>query len=380
MFEFSSIVSRRHCVYVILLYCLFAPRIFSVDFGIFGDVNLSNSDKNNSKGEQDFSLGGLDLYATQEVGEKSKAFMELVFEGIGNEFIVDLERLWIKYSFANAFKIAAGRFHTPLGFWNTNYHHGSLIQDTVTRPFFLDFEDGTAGVLPMHMVGLNIGGQLALGRSILDYQLFSANNPSLDSTVKKDASGNPIVDASGNFVYAQSEIFVNNVVDPGKKKAFAASLSWEYAPIGTELGLFTSHTHYIDVNEASYGAIINRQDVYGLDFRINNKYFYTLMESFLMYNFDPQKSREFLASAWYVQVGARASSNLTIIYRHSELKHEKNDIYFNILIDNSDAQLNIQQEVIGLRYNVDESNAIKLEHQINKESNATFIQWSFLLF
>ncbi len=46
-----------------------------------------------------------------------------------------------------------GRFHNPLGYWNTQYHHGNYLETSITRPGIAAYEhDG--GVLPMHLVGL----------------------------------------------------------------------------------------------------------------------------------------------------------------------------------------------------------------------------------
>ncbi|MFQ5479086.1 MAG: hypothetical protein ACE5E4_10765 [Candidatus Binatia bacterium] len=33
-----------------------------------------------------------------------------------------------------------GRFHNPLGYWNTTYHHGTFLQPTIARPDIIQFE------------------------------------------------------------------------------------------------------------------------------------------------------------------------------------------------------------------------------------------------
>ena len=43
------------------------------------------------------------------------------------------DRLW--------FKVAAGRFHTALGYWNETYHHGTYLHTSITRPVAVRFED-----------------------------------------------------------------------------------------------------------------------------------------------------------------------------------------------------------------------------------------------
>jgi hypothetical protein len=56
-----------------------------------------------------------------------------------NDFVVDVERLIIRYDFADFFKVSAGRYHTPHSFWNTEYHHGLWLQTTTARPEMIRF-------------------------------------------------------------------------------------------------------------------------------------------------------------------------------------------------------------------------------------------------
>ena len=149
-------ISRRSTRYDLtslgLAAALAAAPAAAVDLTIFGDVTLVDSDAPDS--HSSFVLGDVDFFVTQNINDRLTATLELDFHAHdGGEIEADVERLWIRYEASDAFQIAAGRFHTPLGYWNRTYHHGTLIQDTVDRPFFIDWEhDG--GVLPMHVVGL----------------------------------------------------------------------------------------------------------------------------------------------------------------------------------------------------------------------------------
>jgi hypothetical protein len=121
----------------------------------FGDVQyyqFLNSDDTDEHGA--FALGQLDLYMAESIGSRLDVLTELVIESPdGAEFVVDLERIQIGYVASDAFKLSAGRFHSPIGYWNTAYHHGSFLQTTIERPLFLRFEDG-GGVLPVHSIGV----------------------------------------------------------------------------------------------------------------------------------------------------------------------------------------------------------------------------------
>src|SRR5262249_53135937 len=80
---------------------------------------------------------------------------ETVFEDGG----VDVERLLVRYTRSDRLRIAAGRGHAALGYWNDAYHHGALLQPTIARPQGLRFEDD-GGILPVHFVGVELSGAL----------------------------------------------------------------------------------------------------------------------------------------------------------------------------------------------------------------------------
>ena len=59
----------------------------------------------------------------------------MVVEDLNDRAIVDIERLWVGYTFDDLLIARAGRFHTALGYWNTEYHHGKHLFLSVDRPF-----------------------------------------------------------------------------------------------------------------------------------------------------------------------------------------------------------------------------------------------------
>jgi hypothetical protein len=88
--------------------------------------------------------------------------------GPGNTFGVDIERYLLQYSHNDHFNISAGRGHTAIGYYNTAYHHSSWLQTTTGRPFIFAFED-SGGILPIHMVGVSVSGQVPSGSLGLHY-------------------------------------------------------------------------------------------------------------------------------------------------------------------------------------------------------------------
>jgi hypothetical protein len=143
----------------------------------FGDINFHGS--NRSGNTNSFALGQLNLFVTSDISEKFKFLSEIVFEsgpdnvynvpgGKRNEFGVDVERYLVQYSYNDYFNLAAGRYHTAIGFYNTAYHHSTWFQTTTGRPQLFEFED-SGGILPIHNVGLSASGRIPWGSLGLHY-------------------------------------------------------------------------------------------------------------------------------------------------------------------------------------------------------------------
>ncbi|HET7584428.1 MAG TPA: hypothetical protein VFK13_05940 [Gemmatimonadaceae bacterium] len=156
----------------------------------FADVTMRASD-----GRQDhstFTLGQLDLYITSALGNQLSFLAETVFEfdDASEEFASDVERVVVSYAPRPYFRVAAGKHHTPIGYWNTAYHHGALMQPTIERPFAVRFEDD-GGLMPIHTVGLLISGR-DISRAHLLYDVMVGNGiggtPDSDNNDKKSVT------------------------------------------------------------------------------------------------------------------------------------------------------------------------------------------------
>ena len=141
---------------IIAVYLINISNSDAFELNGFTDVSFTRSDQGAGEDPNgDFAVGTLDLYLAQTL-EDTEVMVELVIE---KGEVMDLERLSIGYTFSDALRVRAGRFHTPLGFWNTSYHHGVQLQPTIERPEFLKFEDDN-GIIPAHMVGAYISGRV----------------------------------------------------------------------------------------------------------------------------------------------------------------------------------------------------------------------------
>jgi hypothetical protein len=193
----------------------------TMQFRGFSDIRYSAYDHHAQPNT--FSLGQFNLFITSKLSDKFSVLSEVVVEADqDNGMGIDLERLLFQYSANDHFNIAAGRYHTAIGFYNTAYHHSTWLQTTVDRPFLFAFEDN-GGILPIHNVGLTANGSIPSGSLGLHYVAEIGNGR---------ASRSPLDEA------------VQNVRDENNHKAFNLGL---YAKPTKVRGLQTGFSVYRDV-------------------------------------------------------------------------------------------------------------------------------------
>ncbi len=108
---------------------------------------------------------------------KRESFL-LLAEFFVNRDEHELERLQFGIAPTPTDKIWLGRFHTPLSYWNTAYHHGVYLQPSITRPGIAEYEDG-GGILPMHTTGLLLDGSRELDQNRWNYEIAAGIGPAL---------------------------------------------------------------------------------------------------------------------------------------------------------------------------------------------------------
>ena len=139
----------------------------------FGDVDFSATDQRGSL--SGFSLGQFVLHFASALSEKVSYFGELSFTAQPNTFDPAVERSIIKYDYNDAFKISFGKYHTPVSYWNTAFHHGAWLQTTIARPQMVRF-GGT--FIPVHFVGLQAEGNIPSRGLGLGYNVGLGNGRS----------------------------------------------------------------------------------------------------------------------------------------------------------------------------------------------------------
>src|SRR5437016_8879514 len=170
----------------------------------FGDITLHGDNQRHDT--TSFSLGQLNLFITSDISEKFKFLSEIVFEGgpdnifgetrgENNTFGVDVERMVVQYSHSDFFKLAVGRYHTAIGYYNTAYHHSTWFQTTTGRPFLFQFEH-LRGYHPAHDVCAQSSCLIPSGHLGLHYVAEVGNGRASRSPITEEPVQN-VVDEIG---------------------------------------------------------------------------------------------------------------------------------------------------------------------------------------
>ena len=136
----------------------------SLRFQGFADVDFSAT--NDHVTPSGFNMGQFVLHLSSPLSKKVSAFGEISFNARPNGFLVELERAFIRYDYNDHFKASFGRFHTPINYWNTTFHHGLWLQTTISRPEMVQFG---GRFIPVHFVGMLAEGNIPSGKAGLGY-------------------------------------------------------------------------------------------------------------------------------------------------------------------------------------------------------------------
>ena len=107
----------------------------------FSDLNFAATDQRGSR--SGFSEGQFILHFSSALSPKVNFFGEISLTArsdagtglpVATGFNAEVERSIIRYDYSDHFKVSFGRYHTPIGYWNTAYHHGSWLHTPISRP------------------------------------------------------------------------------------------------------------------------------------------------------------------------------------------------------------------------------------------------------
>jgi hypothetical protein len=202
----------------------------------FGDVDFAAIRP--SQTPRGFFLGQLTLHMVSALSPRVAVFGELTFTprtdaGTGSPpatgFNAEVERLIIRFDRSDYFKISAGRYHTPINWWNTAFHHGQWLQTTITRPEMIQFG---GKLLPVHFVGALVEGSVPAGGLNVNYQAGVGNGRGAVISRAGDAGD---VNDKAAFVF-------NGFIHPDKLYALQAGGSFYTDQVNPTAG-GTFHEH-----------------------------------------------------------------------------------------------------------------------------------------
>lgn len=146
----------------------------------FSDVNFfAQNEAAPGASHSGFRDGQFVLHFASQLAPRLSAFAETTLTlQSGHGSTANVERLIIRYALSDALKFTMGRYHTPVNWWNTAYHHGLWLQTTIGRPEMIKFG---GAFLPVHFLGAMAEGVIPVGPLQFDYQLGIGNGRAADA-------------------------------------------------------------------------------------------------------------------------------------------------------------------------------------------------------
>lgn len=135
-------------------------RLPSFRLSGFSDFNFVASDDSDPEVTSGFQEGQFALHVVSDLSDRFDFFAELSLTARDSEYSTEVERAIIKYTYNDFLKISAGRFHTPVNWWNAAFHHGQWLQTTIARPSMTRFG---GEFIPVHFVGVLAEGNIPSG-------------------------------------------------------------------------------------------------------------------------------------------------------------------------------------------------------------------------
>ncbi len=207
---------RNYYFILIILLEMFTTTLTAQKTQIKGFINVDASAVFDTTYRNQFTLGQFDLFITSQVSNKISFIGETIFKYETNDkhddgFEIGIERAIVNYKLKDYFNLSAGKFYTPLGYWNNVFHHGIVLQPTITNPKVVN-ETANGGGLPLEDIGVQFNGD-GITKLKLGYNLMIGNgissNPIEDFNNSKSVCLNIHVEPKENLNFHISGYFDN---------------------------------------------------------------------------------------------------------------------------------------------------------------------------
>lgn len=273
--------------------------------------------------EVSFFLGEQDLFITSEISDRISFLGETVFRFSPlspTTFNISVERIIIKYNLKGNHNILFGKHHTPISYWNDNYHHGRVFFPTVERPLLF-----AEHIVMLHTTGIGLQG-LNLGKWNFGYNVMVGNG--MGSTDWRDDNFHKSV---------QAEVHIRPL-------------------LGMKIGLSSYYDHY--EAEVPLDTLLFRDVEF--DQWMNGAYFAwfgpkveVLAEGYLM-NQWTDSTGQATNGGFYVYAGVKPWKKLVPYARYDYVSYAPNELHLG--------PVDKQQVALGLRHEFNYLAVAKLEY------------------
>lgn len=294
----------------------------------------------------------LDLFYTADI-DRVRLLAEVFGRANGDDEL-EIERLQAAWKIAPESRIWLGRFHNPIGYWNTEFHHGTFLQTSISRPALIDFEDD-GGVLPMHLTGALLEGAVTRSGAVWRYDVALGVGPEMNDGLHA--------------------LEIHRPGDGGHHGAAALRLSWQAADSRNSLGLFAG---WYDIPGAGITPADINQRLMGLfahlEFDSGTELLTAVYDVENELSLSGTSTRDSFRSG-HLQLEQDLGANLALYARGEGLHSATADPYLNLF-----GALVRERQVVGLRYELARNQAIKIEFSKNdlpaEQYDRVTIQWS----
>jgi len=281
-------------------------------------------------GKTSFGFGEQDLFITSDLNDNFSFLGESVFKysnSSSTNFSVSIERIVIKYNFKGNHNLLIGKHHTPINYWNDNYHHGRVFFPTVGRPLLFEEQ-----IIPIHTTGIALQG-LNLGKLKFGYNILVGNG-----------------------------LGSRDISDNDKRKSVSATFSIK--PVNNlQIGV-SYYNDAIAAGSEIHGKILEekiKQKLYAASISYFGNSIELLAEG-IMANNDANSVGNLKSYIYYVYAGIKIKPKWIPYFRYDKINFQEKEIYF----DSHD----VESFVVGLRHEVNYLTVVKLEYQnLKRESS-----------
>jgi hypothetical protein len=345
---------------------------FAFEFSAYGSVTYISGDDHN---HNNFAISQVELVAQRDLSEKTYAILDILFNMDQDELTTEVERLSINRVFSESFELGFGRFMQPLGFWNHNFSHGALSQDTISRPYLINLEHHDKGFLPSHLIGALWRGE----SSDWTYSLGVGNTDGIDSSETAASTG-------------PSTVSPLNSNPPNDELSMIFRGTYAVTD-SLELGLMLGSHKYSEISDnniglVNYGEVLFEEKYLAIDFYFNSTSLYLFGEYYTIEVDDNQSlsgggftanEETYNATAYYVQAGYKIEQNFRVAFRHEYLDYDKNATLFLV-----QSIYKRTESTFAISYLPEASNIIRFEVKqenpdASKSETIYALQWYFYL-